>query len=158
MAYKQTPYKAIVLRRLEPKARSERIQQSILPLSTSLYTILISFTHTLVDAPCERFHRFHVAEHLVVDRRDLDSHGRQTRIAFFIVNAPAARRMALLTVVFQVKPSCFLIGIANRIRHPRDRLRTVVELDLVVGLKGTAGKSAIRKRKRKHGKHDAFHG
>ena len=85
-------------------------------------------------------------------------HGYKTRIALFVVNAPAARRMALLTVVFQVKPGYFLIGIANRIRHPRDRLRTVVELDLVVGLKGTAGKSAIGKRKRKHGKHDAFHG
>ena len=86
MAYKQTPYKAIVLRRLEPKARSERIQQSILPLSTSLYTILISFTHALVDAPCERFHRFHVAEHFVVDRRDLDSHSNQARVAFFIMD------------------------------------------------------------------------
>ena len=66
--------------------------------------------------------------------------------------------MAQLTVVFQVKPGCFLKGIANRMRHPRDRLCTVVELDLVVGLKGTTGKSAIGKRKRKHGKHDALHG
>ena len=129
-----------------------------MPLSTSLYAILISLTHALVNAPCERFHRFHVAEHFVVDRRDLDSHSNQARVAFFIMDTSPPGGMAQLTVVFQVKPGCFLMGIANRIRHPRDRLRSVVELDLVVGLKGTAGKSAIRKRKRKHGKHDAFHG
>ena len=66
--------------------------------------------------------------------------------------------MAQLTVVFQVKLGCFLIRIANCMRHPRDCLRTVIELDLVVGLKGTAGKSAIGKRKRKQSEHDALHG
>ena len=66
--------------------------------------------------------------------------------------------MAQLTVVFQVKPGCLLIRIANCMRYPRDCLRAVIELDLAVGLKGTAGKSAIGKRKRKQSEHDALHG
>ena len=66
--------------------------------------------------------------------------------------------MAQLTVVFQVKPGCLLICIANCMGHPRDGLRAIIELDLVVGLKGTAGKSSIGKRKRKQGEHDALHG
>ena len=117
-----------------------------MPLSTRLYAILISLTHALVNAPCEHFHRFHVAEHFVVDRRDLDSHSNQARVAFFIMDTSPPGGMAQLTVVFQVKPGCFLIRIANCMGHPRDCLRAVIELDLVVGLKGTAGKSAIGKR------------
>ena len=112
----------------------------------------------MVDAPCERFHRFHVTEHFVVDRRDLDSHSNQARVALFIMDTSPPGGMAQLTVVFQVKPGCFLIRIANCMRHPRDCLRAVIELNLVVGLKGTTGKSAIGKRKRKQGEHDALHG
>ena len=111
-----------------------------------------------MDAPCECFHRFHVAEHFVVDRRDLDSHSNQARVALFIMDTSPPRGMAQLTVVFQVKPGRLLIRIANCMRHPRDCLRTVIELDLVVGLKRSAGKPAIGKRKRKQGEHDALHG
>ena len=127
-------------------------------LPAGIDTIPIPLSHALVDAPCEGFHRFHVAEHLVVDCRNLDSHGNKACIALFVVDTPAPGGMAQLAVVFKVKPGCLLICIANCMRHPRDCLRAVIELDLVVGLKRTAGKSAIGIRKRKQSEHDALHG
>ena len=72
--------------RLKPKTRPQRVKQRLLLLSAGIDTIPVPLSHTLVDAPCKRFHRFHVAEHFFVDRRDLDSHSNQARVALFIMD------------------------------------------------------------------------
>ena len=119
----------------KPKTRPQRVKQRLLLFPAGIDTIPVPLSHALVDAPCERLHCLHVAKHLVIDRRDLDSHSNQARVAFFIMDTSPPGGMTQLTVVFQVKPGCFLIRIANCMRHPRDCLRAVIELNLVSVLK-----------------------